>query len=101
MEEEKGSLTRRIAGERIGILFRLATENYPKRPELADRYSHLIREIAMHYRIKLQKDVSAHICRGCGAFIVPGSSASVRVIAKQRMRILRCSRCGREKKVHY
>ncbi len=101
MDEGKGSLTRRIANERIGILFRLARDSYADRPGLANRYSHLIREIAMHYRVKIQKSVSSHICRGCGAFLVPGSSASVRIVARQRMRILRCMHCGREKKVHY
>lgn len=101
MEEERAALTRRIAGERISILFGLAEDNHLGRPELADRYSHLIREIAMHYRIKLQKRVSAQICRGCGAFLVPGRTAAVRVIARQRLRILRCTHCGREKKLYY
>ena len=101
MDEEKGSLTRRIVNERIASLFKMAVESYPRRPELANEYSRLIRELAMHHRIKLAKAVSSHICRGCGSFMVPGSSASVRIIAKQRVRILKCGGCGRQKRVHY
>ncbi|MDE1810679.1 MAG: ribonuclease P [Candidatus Micrarchaeota archaeon] len=100
-DDEKGALTKRIANERIVILFKLAEQNLEARPELSNEYAKLIRELAMHYRIKLAKRLSSHICRGCGAFLEPGISASVRVIAKQRLRIYTCNSCSTQKKVYY
>ena len=101
VDDEKGTLTKRIANERILILFKLAEENLGAKPELSNEYAKLIREIAMHYRIKLAKGVSSHICRGCGGFLEPGVSALIRVIAKQRLRIYTCTGCKTQRKVYY
>lgn len=71
---------RRIALERIDILFRLAERealrgNLPR----ANRYASLAAKIGMRYNVRLPSEFKRRYCRTCHAFLVPGVNCRVRV----------------------
>ncbi len=94
MPRRRKGLERRIARERIEILFGLAEEeavrgNLPR----ATRYAQLARRIGMRYNVPLPSPHRRSICRSCGAYLDPGTSASVRV--RHTRVIITCKGCGR------
>ncbi|MBS7652655.1 MAG: ribonuclease P [Candidatus Bathyarchaeia archaeon] len=85
-----------IALQRIERLFCLAEEVYRENPALAQRYVSLARRIAMRARLSLPREFRRRVCRGCGAFLVPGSSSRVRVRQRREPHVsITCLRCGR------
>ncbi|HJJ28100.1 MAG TPA: ribonuclease P [Methanocorpusculum sp.] len=88
-KSDKGSTAKKIAAERIEILFAEAkTAPSPR----ADRYVHLARELAMKQRIRLTRAQKRSFCRKCGAHLVPGQNLRVRI---QRGRVIHtCMECG-------
>jgi ribonuclease P protein subunit RPR2 len=84
---------RKIARERIDILFRLADEVIRVDPALADRYVDLARRIAMKQRIRLDRELRRRFCHHCYRFLVPGVNMRVRV---HRGRVvITCGHCRR------
>lgn len=67
---------RRIARERIEILFNLAQKEKDKK--LRDRYAELILKIAQKVRMKLPRKIKRRICKYCHAFLIPGVNLRVR-----------------------
>jgi len=87
--------TRQIALHRIRALFELAKENIRKEPELAQRYAHLARKIAMRTRVRLPAEYRRLICRHCKSFIYPGVNSRVRVQKRREPHMaITCLICG-------
>ncbi len=85
---------RRIARERMEILFGLAREAaLDGKPERARRYVALARRVGMRYNVPVPRGHKGEFCKGCGAYLVPSRTARVR-IGRGRVR-LTCLQCGR------
>ncbi|HJJ48899.1 MAG TPA: ribonuclease P [Methanocorpusculum sp.] len=88
-KSDKGNAAKKIAAERIEILFDEAKSAPQNR---ADRYMHLAREMAMKQRIILSREQKRSFCKKCGAHLVPGKNLRVRI---QRGRVIHtCTACG-------
>src|SRR5947199_5576311 len=73
-------MERRIAGERMATLFRLAeTEALHRRTERARRYVELARRIGMRYNVRVPAPFKRSFCKKCLAFLLPSVSARIRV----------------------
>jgi ribonuclease P protein subunit RPR2 len=70
---------KKLARERIDILFREADAVFPEKPEQAHRYVALARRIAMRQRIRMDRDHRRRFCHQCYRFMVPGVNMRVRV----------------------
>lgn len=87
-------LERRIARERIEVLFRLAEKAVLRGQRArADRYAQLARRIAMRYNLSLPTSHRRRVCRSCGAYLDPGGGARVRV--RPTRVVVTCRACGR------
>lgn len=86
---------KRIAKERMMILFERAIEIHEKEPELAIRYVQIARRICMKMRVRLPREYRRLLCRGCKQFVHPGCTLRVRVKSKGQPHITyTCLRCG-------
>ena len=56
---------KKIASERINILFRLASEEFKKHPERSNRYVELARKIGMRYNVRIPKLLKRRFCKKC------------------------------------
>ena len=93
MAEARG-IVRKVAAERIDILYEAAVKAFPTDPELAKSYIRLLGEIGRHYKVRIDKEMAAHICKKCAAPLVEGLNLDVRVIAREKRRLYRCRECG-------
>ena len=84
--------TRRLARERIGILFDRAREFFPGNPAASDRCVDLARRIAMRQRVRIPRELRRQFCRRCSAYLVPGSTLRVRV--RHGTVVATCLRCS-------
>ncbi len=87
---DKKRISKKIANERIHILFSLA-EECAKRGELdlASRYVELILKISRKYNIRIPKEIKYRICKKCHCLIVPGKNATVRL--KNGKVVIKCT----------
>jgi ribonuclease P protein subunit RPR2 len=91
-----GTDPRRIAEQRIEILYSRARETYAHNPALSHRYVRLLRRIAQRTRTKLPTHVRRGICRGCGAILIPGVNSHTRVRQRREPHTATtCHLCGR------
>lgn len=88
--------SRRLARERIEILFDRAREFFPENPVLSDRCVELARRIAMRQRVRIPRELRRRFCRRCSAYLVPGSTLRVRV--RRGKVVTTCMRCGRHRR---
>jgi ribonuclease P protein subunit RPR2 len=87
--------SKRIALQRIQILFQLAKEAIHDRPDLAERYVEIARRIAMRTRLHLPKEYRLHVCKHCKRFILPGVNSRVRVQPRREPHVVvTCLYCG-------
>ncbi len=84
---------RRIARERINILFRLAEKTLAKHPERSRRYVELARKIGLRYNVRLPKRLKRRFCKRCNTLLVPGRTCEVRV--KEKILMVRCLNCSK------
>jgi len=70
---------KRIARERVEILFRKADQVAHEDLELAQRYVEIARRVAMKARIKLPRKWRRRLCKHCKRFLVPGLNCRVRL----------------------
>ncbi len=101
MVEGKKELVRKIALERMQILFGLAGNEIGSRPGLARRYVAEIRELSAHYKVSMPRAMRNSICGSCGTLMVPGLNATVRVVSSGRYVAYVCKGCGRQRHVRY
>lgn len=99
MAAKNNSLVKKIANERIYLLFELA-KNEPD-AELSRRYTKLIKLIGEHYKIRLPKELKNNICSKCSSILIPGKSLSVRIASSKGYIVYKCRNCGAEKHIHY
>ncbi|MBS7656844.1 MAG: ribonuclease P [Candidatus Bathyarchaeia archaeon] len=86
---------RKIALERVKILFRLALENANCRPDLAQKYVKLAMKISSRARVHLPREYRIQVCKYCKRFILPGTTSQVRIQPRREPHIvLTCSHCG-------
>ncbi|UCD39790.1 MAG: ribonuclease P [Candidatus Bathyarchaeota archaeon] len=91
---------KRIAMERVHVLFRLAKEVILEEPRLAQRYVEIARRIAMRTRLRLPVEYRRLVCRHCKSFIYPGINCRVRI--KQRREphvVITCLNCGHHMRI--
>src|SRR4029077_8251643 len=93
-------LVKRIAAERVQILFDMANREMQHDPDLAKDYIKILDKISVHYKVKLPKEIKNRICKVCKSLLVPGFNATVKIASKNRYVIYRCSNCGTEKHIH-
>ena len=87
---------RRIAQQRIEILYNKAKETYGTDPALSRRYIQLLRRIAQRTRTKLPTHVRRGICRGCGNILIPGLNSHTRLRQRREPHAATtCHLCGR------
>ena len=92
--------TRRIALERIHILFRLARETIHEDKALAQRYVQIARRLAMAARVKLPREYRRQVCRHCKSFILPGVNCRVRIQQRREPHVvITCLECGKHMRI--
>ncbi len=77
--KQKSKSNRKIALERVKILFKQAKDAFKKDPKLAHRYVHLARKIAMKFKVKIPKELKRKFCKHCYKYLVPNKNCRVRV----------------------
>lgn len=93
MPRRRKGLERRIARERMEVLFDLAEgEALRGRGARADRYARRARRIGMRYNVPLPKAARLRLCRRCGSFLLPGKTATVRL--RPSRVVVTCRACG-------
>lgn len=83
--------TKEIARERIALLFEEAGKAFPKSPERAKRYVELARKISTRTKTKMPAMLKRRFCKKCGAYLVPGNNAKIRI--KNKAIIITCLEC--------
>ena len=83
-----------VARERIERLFELADEVHDDNPERAERYVERAREIAQKERVRMPSHLKRRFCDSCGAYLVPGKNARVRLLSDRGHVSVRCEECG-------
>ncbi len=90
-------MARRIAKERVELLFSLAeTAAMGGKLELSRRYIELMLKIARKHNIRLGRDKKRMFCKSCHTFLLPGRTAKVRL--KKGRVIIKCEVCGTYKR---
>lgn len=84
---------KKIARERITVLFDEAKSVFKKSPSLANRYVTLARKMAMKYRIKMPREYKRLYCKHCYKFFQPGKTLTTRI--KNKTLIYHCKNCGK------
>jgi ribonuclease P protein subunit RPR2 len=85
---------KRIAGERIRMLFELAEKEFKKHPERSKRYVELARKIGMRYNVRLTKGMKMRFCSKCLSFLKPGVNCRVRTRKDKLSVVVTCLGCG-------
>jgi ribonuclease P protein subunit RPR2 len=78
-DRSKNPSTKKIALERIAILFEQAKVAFHESPAQSNRYVELARRIAMRQRVRIDREFRRQYCHHCYAFLVPGKNMRVRV----------------------
>jgi len=99
---------KRIAVERISILFNTAIETVDEKPDLAQRYVNLARKIGMRHKVRIPKEFGRMVCKHCKGFILPGNNCRIRIRQeRERHLVITCLRCNevmriplKKKRVH-
>ncbi len=87
-----------IAGERIEILFEEARKAaFKGKGDRAKRYVYMAKKTGMRYNVPLPRLFKRWVCRACGAYLVPGANASVRL--RPGRIVVRCLECKAVKRV--
>jgi ribonuclease P protein subunit RPR2 len=85
---------RRIAKERISILFKEADKEFRKHPERSKRYVELAKKIGMRYKVRIPKDLKRRFCSKCLSYLKPGVNCRVRTRKEKRAVTVTCLVCG-------
>jgi ribonuclease P protein subunit RPR2 len=90
----KNGEIKRLARERIAVLFQRAEEFFPENPGWSDRCVGLARTIAMRQRVGLDWQYRRKICPHCYRFHVPGVTMRVRI--RKGNVVITCFHCHRQ-----
>lgn len=95
-----GAETKKIASERIDILFNLARGTSSEDPVLAQRYVDIALRIAMRCRVRIPREYRMQVCKKCHGFLIPGETCRVRIRQRREPHIaITCLRCGTIKRM--
>jgi|TARA_Y100000310_G_scaffold191612_1_gene191565 ribonuclease P protein subunit RPR2 len=75
---KKPEKQRKIALERIIILFSEAKKMFKEDSKLADKYVKLARKISMKYKVPIPSQLKRRFCKHCYKFLIPGTNVRVR-----------------------
>ena len=93
-EKSRNPATKKIARERIEVLFEKAKNTFSTYPERSNRYVDLARRIAMRQRIRIDNEFRRRFCHHCYTYLVPGSNMRVRV--HRSMVVITCLVCNKK-----
>ncbi len=96
MLKREKRLEKKIAKERIKILFEMMERMKDEDYDLARRYVELARRIAMKYRLKLPKRYKLLFCKKC---LYPYKEGKFRVRVRKSRVIITCMNCGYERRI--
>ena len=82
---------KKIAKERITLLFQQAEQVFPKNPERANRYVALARKIAMKVNLSMPKKYKRKFCKHCYAYLQPGINSTSRT--REGKLVIYCRNC--------
>jgi ribonuclease P protein subunit RPR2 len=86
---------RKIALERIHVLFKQAIALFAVEMDLARRYVDLARKIGMRYKVRLPTEYRWMICKHCKDFLFPGKTCRTRIQQRREPHIVvTCHSCG-------
>jgi ribonuclease P protein subunit RPR2 len=89
--------SKKIARERIFVLFQRAREFFPEDPLISDRCVALARRISMRHRVRIEREFRRQFCRHCHRYLVAGQNLRVRT---GRGKVtMTCLSCGRQMRV--
>jgi ribonuclease P protein subunit RPR2 len=89
------SAAKKIARQRIQILFQKAKSVYPNDPQLSRRYVATARKIAMAAKIPLPTEYKRQICKSCHVLLVQGDNCRVRIRHERESHVVvTCLSCG-------
>jgi len=98
LRRQKSDALRRIAGERIDILLRLARKAARFDADLSKKYVESAIRIGMRSGVRLGHDRKQFICRKCAIALVPGLNCRVRMRSDDATRVVvTCLECGSNK----
>ncbi len=97
--KKQKSLIKDLAVQRIIRLFELADQEFEENPKRSDRYVFLARRISMRFRVRFPKTLKRRMCKHCRSYLVPGSSARVRL--RGRYITVTCLRCNKQMRYPY
>ena len=83
---------KKIAAERISILFEQAKKTFKESSQLSDRYVVLARKISMKYKVKIPKEYKKLFCKKCYKFLQSGKTLRART--KNKKLIYYCINCN-------
>jgi ribonuclease P protein subunit RPR2 len=95
MANNSKPIVKKIAAERMSILYGLAIDSLKSNPELSKEYVKNIIKISSHCKIRMDPKIRATICKDCKLPLVPGTNSELRIIAREHRKIYRCVACGR------
>jgi ribonuclease P protein subunit RPR2 len=75
---QKPASQKKIASERIEILFKEADKAFKKDQALANRYVTLARKISMRYKVPIPRVLKRKFCKHCYKYLMPGVNCRVR-----------------------
>jgi ribonuclease P protein subunit RPR2 len=88
-----------VARKRIAELFLRAEEMFSEDSALSNRYMELARKLSTKYKVAFSKAQKARFCKVCGAFLVQGENARVR-LSKGNI-VVSCNICKGVKRFKY
>lgn len=89
------STAKRIAQQRIQVLFQQAKKVYHDNPQLSSRYVETARKIAMAAKMRLPTVYRRQICKNCKMLLVQGDNCRVRIKQKRESHVvITCLNCG-------
>ena len=101
MAANKGGIVKRVAEERIGILYGLSKEEYSDRSRALEKVYKADQQIGRHYKITLPDLVKRGFCKKCNSVFMPGQNVSIRLASSKRFVVYKCLLCGCEAHIHY
>lgn len=92
---------KKIAEERIEILFEQAEKRFPEQKELSNRYVKLSKRIGEKYRVRIPVELKKKTCKHCDSYIKPGVNCEVEMDNEGKCMVYKCKECGKKFRYDY
>ena len=90
---------KKIALERINVLFEEARKMFKKDSALSDRYVKLARSIQTKLKVRMPKEVKYKFCKKCGSYWMPGKIVTIRT--NNGKIVFSCLKCKAMRRIPY